>query len=169
MTSVFRDVGGDHDNFYVKGLLHVAIKCSELSGSIRFYRDVLGLHEIERPLFGYPGSWLATQGKDAIIHLYGGKQGLNDKCQRVHGSGSIDHVSLNCVGFDAFIKKLEERNIDWREFRVPDTDLYQVFCYDPSGVLLELTFRSSVEHINKRMCSTDRNYVAGVSFDNDDM
>ena len=46
----------------INGLLHVAIKTNDLEATIRFYRDVVGLTEVHRPDFGYPGAWLGDGG-----------------------------------------------------------------------------------------------------------
>jgi catechol 2,3-dioxygenase-like lactoylglutathione lyase family enzyme len=38
-------------------LHHVALTTSDLERSRAFYRDILGLVEIERPPFSFPGAW----------------------------------------------------------------------------------------------------------------
>ena len=54
--------------------------------------------------------------------------------------------------------------LDWREFLVPGTTLWQLFVYDPSGVQLELTFEGSAEAGPPPDMSEGRRYVAGESF-----
>jgi catechol 2,3-dioxygenase-like lactoylglutathione lyase family enzyme len=44
----------------ISNLFHVAIKTNDLDATVRFYTDVLGLHAVSRPDFGYPGAWLAA-------------------------------------------------------------------------------------------------------------
>lgn len=149
--------------FNLKNISHIAIKCSNLSKTIKFYCVVLGLIPIERPPFGYPGAWLANHEKNPIIHLYGGRQGLASNGNPFTDTGSIDHVSIMCEGFTELLSRLTSNHIDWREFRVPNTDLYQVFCYDPNGVLLELTFLSSRERLSERNY-LEKKYIAGESF-----
>jgi len=47
---------------------HVALTVSDLEKSRAFYRDVLGLQEIERPPFGFPGAWFQV-GDSQHVHL----------------------------------------------------------------------------------------------------
>jgi hypothetical protein len=54
--------------------------------------------------------------------------------------------------------------LDWREFLVPGTSLWQLFVYDPSGVQLELTFNGDAEVGPPPDMSPGRRYVAGASF-----
>ena len=54
--------------------------------------------------------------------------------------------------------------MDWHEFIVPGTSLWQLFVYDPSSVQLELTFESGGEGEDKPDMSPGRKYVAGSSF-----
>ena len=60
------------------GLFHVAIKTNDLGATVRFYRDVMGLVEVPRPDFGFPGAWLGCPlpGGQAIFHIYAGGHDL---------------------------------------------------------------------------------------------
>ena len=55
----------------VEVLHHVALTSTDLERSRAFYRDVLGLVEIERPNFSFPGAWFqigANQHLHLIVH-----------------------------------------------------------------------------------------------------
>jgi catechol 2,3-dioxygenase-like lactoylglutathione lyase family enzyme len=41
---------------------HVLVACRELEPARKFYRDVLELREIARPVFPYPGAWFQFGG-----------------------------------------------------------------------------------------------------------
>ncbi len=135
------------DGAVISGLLHVAIKTADLDATLRFYRDVIGLTEAFRPDFGYPGAWLAipTPIGTAIVHIYAGRGAFNAEGVIAHGTGAIDHVSLVASGYHAFIARFRAAGLDWREFLVPNTTLWQLFVHDPSGVQLELTFEGRNE------------------------
>ena len=152
------------------GLFHLAIKTANLEATRAFWTRVIGLREIARPDFGYPGAWLACgqPGGQAIIHVYAGGPALGSGGEVPTGTGAIDHVSLSCSGYAAYIERFRSAGLDWREFLVPGTTLWQLFVYDPSGVQLELTFEGAVEtitspHISPDM-SPERRYRAGSSF-----
>jgi catechol 2,3-dioxygenase-like lactoylglutathione lyase family enzyme len=150
----------------VASLFHVAIKTNDLEATRFFYKDVLGLGEVARPDFGYPGAWLACPlpGGQAIIHIYAGGPALGDEGRAPSGSGAIDHLSLACTGYHAFIARIRKHGLDWREFVVPGTTLWQLFVYDPSGVQLELTFDGSRESGRAPDLSAHRRYAAGANF-----
>ncbi len=150
----------------ITGLFHVAIKTNDLDRTVRFYRDVIGLVEVHRPDFGYPGAWLSipAPGGAAIVHIYAGGPALGVEGSAPSGTAAIDHISLTAYGFGAFVKRIKQAALDWREFLVPGTTLWQIFVYDPSGVQLELTFDGRAEEGPGPDQSEGRRYKAGVSF-----
>ena len=150
----------------VTGLFHVAIKTRDLAATRRFWLDVLGLAEIPRPDFGYPGAWFGvpTPSGTGIVHIYAGGPALAQTDQAQSGTAVIDHVSLTAIGYHAFRSRFAEDGLEWREFLVPGTTLWQLFVYDPSGVQLELTFDGRVEEGAPPDMSPGRGYLAGQSF-----
>jgi catechol 2,3-dioxygenase-like lactoylglutathione lyase family enzyme len=150
----------------IHGLFHVAIKTANLDATRRFYIDVLGLVDAPRPDFGYPGAWLACPhpGGAAIIHVYAGGPALGAAGSAPSGSAAIDHLSLSCSGYAAYRERFVAQGLDWREFLVPGTSLWQLFVYDPSGVQLELTFEGGNEAGAPPDMSEGRRYIAGASF-----
>jgi catechol 2,3-dioxygenase-like lactoylglutathione lyase family enzyme len=147
-------------------LFHVAIKTGNLAATNRFYKTILGLVEHKRPDFGYPGAWLgsALPGAPAIIHIYAGGPALGPSGQAPSGSAAIDHVSLAATGYHAARARIAAAGLDWREFLVPGTTLWQIFVYDPSGVQLELTFDGAFEEGPPPDMRPGRAYVAGANF-----
>jgi catechol 2,3-dioxygenase-like lactoylglutathione lyase family enzyme len=150
----------------VHGLFHVAIKTPDIDATLAFYCDVIGLREMSRPDFGYPGAWLACPqpGGLGIMHIYAGGPALGPEGIAPSGTAAIDHISLSCSGYREYVARFKAAGLDWREFLVPGTTLWQLFVYDPSGVQLELTFEGEVEGATKPDMSAGRGYVAGSSF-----
>jgi catechol 2,3-dioxygenase-like lactoylglutathione lyase family enzyme len=148
------------------GLFHIAIKTSDLEATRAFWRDVIGLREIARPDFGFPGAWLACPqpGGQAIIHVYAGGPALGPSGTAPRGSAAIDHISLSCSGYRDYAARFRRAGLPFREFIVPGTTLWQLFVYDPSGIQLELTFEGSVEGDQLPEMSPGRAYVAGADF-----
>jgi catechol 2,3-dioxygenase-like lactoylglutathione lyase family enzyme len=97
------------------GLFDVAIKTSDLESTRVFWRDIIGLREIARPDFGYPGAWLgcAQPGGQAIIHIYAGGPALGASGVAPRGTGAIDHVSLSCSGFRDFVARFNRAANSW--------------------------------------------------------
>ncbi|HYP81802.1 VOC family protein [Variovorax sp.] len=154
------------DNAITHGLFHLAIKTADLALTRAFWTGVIGLREVARPDFGYPGAWLACgqPGGQAIIHIYAGGPALGGAATVPLGSAAIDHVSLACSGYHAYIARFRAAGLAWREFLVPGTSLWQLFVYDPSGVQLELTFEGALERGAAPDLSAHRIYRAGESF-----
>jgi catechol 2,3-dioxygenase-like lactoylglutathione lyase family enzyme len=147
----------------IANLFHVAIKTNNLDATVRFYTEVLGLHPVDRPDFGYPGAWLAAPGGAAIIHIYAGGAALGPDGRAPYGTGAMDHVSITATGFHDFIERFKKHGLGWREFNVREAGLWQLFVYDPSGVQLEITFEAAKER-GPEPDMKNRSYVAGSSF-----
>jgi catechol 2,3-dioxygenase-like lactoylglutathione lyase family enzyme len=150
----------------VHGLFHLAIKTSDLAATTTFWCEIIGLAEIARPDFGYPGAWLACPqpGGQAIIHVYAGGPALGDEGRAPRGTAAIDHVSLSCSGYRGYVARFAAAGLAFKEFIVPGTSLWQLFVYDPSGVQLELTFEGRSEGDEPPDMSPGRVYVAGANF-----
>lgn len=158
--------GPAHDGALTLGLFHLAIKTDDLALTRAFWCGVIGLREVARPDFGYPGAWLACPqpGGQAIVHIYAGGPALGGAARVASGTAAIDHVSLACAGYHAYRARFQAAGLDWREFLVPGTSLWQLFVYDPSGVQLELTFEGSAEAGAPPDRRDGRVYRAGQSF-----
>src|SRR5580692_11395361 len=92
----------------ISNLFHVAIKTNDLDATVRFYTEVLGLHKVARPDFGYPGAWLAAPGGAAIIHLYAGGPALGAEGRAPYGTAAIDHVSITATRFPWVHREVQE-------------------------------------------------------------
>lgn len=150
----------------ITGLFHVAVKTADLAGTRRFYTGVIGLSEVPRPDFGYPGAWLAVPGPGgaAILNGYAGGPARDNDGSRPVGSGAIDHVSLNASGYRACAQRFEAAGLPWREFIVPGTNHWQLFVHEPNGVQLELTFDALAEGGAPPQIPEHLRYRAGESF-----
>lgn len=155
---------GAKDGAITAGLFHVAVKTNDLAATIAFWTRIIGLRQVARPDFGYPGAWLGVPlpGGAAILHVYAGGPALGREGRAPVGTGAIDHLSLACHGYHAFIARFRAAGLDWREFLVPGTHLWQLFVHDPSGVQLELTFDGQAESGPLPDMSDHRRYVAGA-------
>ena len=150
----------------VTGLLHVLVKTNDLAQTLAFYKGVLGLREAQRPPFGFAGAWLAcpTANGELVIHVWAGGPGMGAEGVAPYGTATIDHVSLSAVGYKGFRAKFQEQGLPWREFVIPNTTLFQLFVYDPSGVQIELTFDLGAEPSYDVNIDPAHRYSAGEEF-----
>ncbi len=149
----------------ITGLLHVAVKTMDLDASVAFYTKVIGLRDVHRPDFGFPGAWLGvpTPVGEAIIHLYAGGPALAGGPVPPH-TGAIDHLSITAVGWNGFRERFAKFGLPSREFVIPKTTYWQQFIFDPSGVQLELTFDADAERIPAPEIPAAKKYQPGESF-----
>jgi catechol 2,3-dioxygenase-like lactoylglutathione lyase family enzyme len=150
----------------VTGLLHVLVKTNDLPQTLAFYKGILGLREAKRPPFGNPGAWLScpTGNGDIIIHIWSGGPALGKDGVSPYGTATIDHVSLMAVGFRGFRERFSQAGLPWREFVIPESTLFQMFVYDPSGVQIELTFDLGAEPGYDTNIDPEHHYTAGEDF-----
>jgi hypothetical protein len=52
----------------------------------------------------------------------------------------VDHIAFVATEPAAFIRRLQERGIDYQPRALPEFDLYQIFIKDPNGLTIELNF-----------------------------
>jgi catechol 2,3-dioxygenase-like lactoylglutathione lyase family enzyme len=127
----------------IEKLDHYAVRTTDLARSIRFYEEALGLRAGARPPFPFPGAWMyalpqpdAPEGKP-IVHLIvaepGGEAGGS-------GTNAFDHIALAATGFADMCARLGRHGVAFRERKIPDRDLRQVFVRDPDGVMIELNY-----------------------------
>jgi catechol 2,3-dioxygenase-like lactoylglutathione lyase family enzyme len=50
----------------IESLHHAALPVSDLERAAAFYRDVLGLRELARPDFPFPGKWFEVGGQQTM-------------------------------------------------------------------------------------------------------
>ena len=105
---------------------HVSINVDDLAAAKHFYLEILGLEELPRPDFGFPGTWIAAG--DRQIHLI-----QSESVPQDHGQ----HFALRVADLDAAIAHLADHGIEVED--VLETDVsWQVALHDPCGNRVEL-------------------------------
>jgi len=139
-------------------LFHIAIRSPNLTATRRFYTEVLGMQVADRPEMAFPGVWIkaATLGGDAILHFYGGWAAEDENRKVPLGTAAIDHVAIAAHGFYELRERLRKFGLSWRENKVPELPIWQIFVYDPSAVLLEISFDLKTE--NKPLPTISKSY-----------
>ena len=88
-------------------LNHASLIVSDLNVSLTFYRDALGLQQVDRPDLGFPGAWF--QLGDQQIHLLELDNPDPTTGRPVHG-GRDRHVALNVEALAPVKAILEKKN-----------------------------------------------------------
>ncbi|MBM3674730.1 MAG: lactoylglutathione lyase [Actinobacteria bacterium] len=110
-----------------KGLHHVNLRVDDLDVARRFYVEVMGFEEIDRPDFGFAGAWFRMGAHQ--LHLQ-----TTDHPETKSG----DHFALHVADCAACAAELEAKGVDvLRLDGVPGAGV-QAFLRDPSGNLIEL-------------------------------
>jgi catechol 2,3-dioxygenase-like lactoylglutathione lyase family enzyme len=131
-------------------LEHYLIQAKDIEVTKDWYVRVLGMRAGPHPDFGFPVHWLYIGERD-VLHLTQGGAGvsanrlryLGQESQATRGSGVIDHVAFRAAGLAETIAHLLREGVEFKERRVDDQGLYQLFLIDPNGVKVELNFAAS--------------------------
>ena len=110
------------------GLQHVAVNATDLAASRAFYVDGLGLTELDRPDFGFPGLWLGLPDGRAV-HLV----------EVPHEAHTGYHFALEVSDVDATVADLRAKGIEAGDaFELTPGSGRQAFLHDPAGNVVEL-------------------------------
>ncbi|MEX0654117.1 MAG: VOC family protein [Phycisphaeraceae bacterium] len=114
-------------------LNHVAVHVVNLAASERFYGEVLGLAQMDRPAFNFAGAWFRI-GVDQELHLIA-RQPKDDEPYTIP---TERHFALMVDDADAAAARLRERGVDFRGPNLRPDRAKQIFLRDPDGHVVEL-------------------------------
>lgn len=113
-------------------LHHVSFAIKDLAASKRFFGSVLGLQEVERPNFTFPGAWYALG--DRQLHLIVESSAGRQSADRISRS---DHMALEVGNIDSIREALQRAGIEFGEGSNQTLGMEQIFCRDPDGHVIE--------------------------------
>ena len=130
----------------VETIHHVSIPVTDLERSRRFYREVLGLQEIERPPFDFPGAWFAAGEGGHQVHLLVGEA---PTFRDAKGVESRDiHFALRVQSFRDAVELLESKGysedaaeLDLLKLKVSPhstAGFPQLYLLDPDRNIIEI-------------------------------
>ena len=119
----------------IQGMNHFNVLTDDVETTRRFYVDVIGLTEGERPPLGFPGTWLYAGGR-AILHVSYARL-PKDR------AGVIDHIAFSATDIKATTARLKENGVEFVLRQQVGTRIWQLFCHDPMGAKVELDFDPS--------------------------
>ena len=119
---------------FIRRMDHFTIVTDEPEKTKEFYA-ALGLHPGARPNFSVPGFWLYAGEGVPILHVIVVKKMPNPR------RGALDHMAFRGENLMAMTTYLDEQKMPFRLQRAPDPfRTWQLFCFDPNGVEVELDF-----------------------------
>jgi catechol 2,3-dioxygenase-like lactoylglutathione lyase family enzyme len=117
----------------ISAMNHFTVLTDDVTRTVHFYCNLLGLTEGARPDLGFPGAWLYA-GDAAVLHVIGGKSR-----EQLH-PGVIDHMAFSATGLSETLAMLITYNVEHTCRRQTGTGTWQVFLFDPNGARVELDF-----------------------------
>jgi len=117
-------------NAEILELNHVSLHVSDLERSISFYRDQIGLSELIRPDFDFPGAWFRI-GKQQELHLI-----ADPDVVVISGSRKM-HFALQVKSVDKIRKILDQKQIPYKGPKKRPDGASQIFILDPDGYFVE--------------------------------
>ena len=138
-----------------KQLSHVSVTVTDIAKAREFYSNTLGLEEIPRPAFEFPGIWYSLGG-DLQLHII-----LNDQLVRPAGErepiqARYPHFALWTDDCDATAARIETLGLVCRDVISGPTGLRQVFVKDPDGNMVE--FLGPSKQAGKRVMESARTH-----------
>lgn len=123
--------------FHVKSLDHVTIVVRDLTAARRFYVDVLGMQEVARPAFSFPGQWF--QAGATQIHTILESPGSGPAGQGGGNNSRGHHFAFVVDDAEAWLQRLSAYGVaPISPPRHRPDGAVQVFVQDPDGHLVEL-------------------------------
>jgi len=120
----------------VTGMNHFTVLTDQLEQTVNFYKDVLKLEDGYRPPLDFPGAWLYSGGA-AVLHIIAGRPLPEEP------AGVLDHMAFSATGLASVVKNLRSREIEYTLRQQKGSNVWQLFCFDPSGAKVELDFDAS--------------------------
>jgi len=123
-----------------KSIHHVSIAVTDLEKARSFYTEILGLQEIERPVFDFPGIWYAIGQQQ--LHLIELKDSKTLR-QSTEINTREGHFALRVNNYWETVEWLKKKGIKVIEKPKSRSGFAQVFCCDPDGNIIELNVDQS--------------------------
>ena len=119
----------------IESVHHVAVRVTDVARARRFYAEVLGLEEIDRPGFDFPGAWFRVGVQQ--IHLIADPTPASSA-----DTHPIDtrarHMALRVTSYRDTLAHLQAQSISCVARPQNKTPWPQIYLTDPDGNVIEL-------------------------------
>lgn len=118
-----------------KGIHHVSLNVTDLESAKNFYEQILGLKEIKRPNFDFPGAWYEINNQQLHLIVLPSSQTIRKDKKLSSREG---HFALRVENYHLTLDWLKKNGIEVLEKYNSVSGFAQIFCADPDGNLIEL-------------------------------
>ncbi len=115
-----------------KGAHHYSLDVADVDISRSFYGELLGLPEIERPDFGFPGAWY--QAGTVQLHLIQTPPGADVGSNAPNLTPLAKHIAFEIEDYETVRGSLEAAGL---EMIATGAERGQIFVSDPDGNVIE--------------------------------
>ena len=130
------------------GIHHVSINVRDLERSRAFYRDIIGLKEIDRPQLKTEGAWfeVGSGGQQLHLILYPGET------LRTGGIDTSDgHFAIRVESYSETVEWLKSRGVEFVANPHSATGFPQIYVIDPDRNIIEI----NAERLDEGLERTD--------------
>lgn len=124
----------------VLALDHVTLVVGDLERSRAFYVDLLGMQQVARPTFNFPGLWFQAGRQQIHLILASDKSsyaGLPEPPAQA-GPGRVFHFAFAVPDCAEATEKLKAAGVKVRGTGLRPDGYHQTWCHDPDGHVVEL-------------------------------
>lgn len=120
---------------------HLSLSAKDPEGMKDFLCQLLNLQAGTRPGFSFQGYFLYAGGDD-VIHIFGRS---SDSVRRdtvnslgVQDEHIVHHISFYSDDYDETIRRIDQLNVNYTTYNVPDSDVKQLFVRAPENLIIEI-------------------------------
>jgi lactoylglutathione lyase len=111
---------------------HISLHVSDLEKSKYFYCHLLGMVEMPRPNFSFPGTWL-SMGNGLMLHLIAGKE------YETRSSNRGNHFAFAAEDVNKLEREFKAKGIEIVSNKIRVDGVRQMFIIDPDGYFVEFS------------------------------
>lgn len=130
----------DNNKLILNRLDHITLVVADIEASRKFYVDLLGLEEVQRPAFDFPGAWFQCGSTEIHVTLADENSGLPGWADRnVNRLTRGHHFAFEVNDIFATVEYFNNAGIKIESGpkQRPDGPT-QIFVFDPDQHLIEL-------------------------------